>query len=366
MAKKPVYEPGDLDKVKNRLGPIDEKESKLMQKLLGGEVGEEKRSSSNNGVRKSVSSSGGVSKPKRIIEVASSTGGENIQYNTAPKFVRPGPLSYSERVKMDTFAGNSEFGIKTLIQVLVSRISIFKAPPDRVSRWFVKTNLNEYYEQLEHLVTATRLMFPRSNAYLGNKLRTASQTAFKILNTIRQWKLDVISSEIGRLQTHPRSVLVKDFEVMLREIYRPIYIMEKLDAEKDIRSAFHTLYGILFTENPTKETEKQQVKISEALHAWQYVRYKLHYLMYPLLMKTIGEYFQEYDLFFIENEDNYLLFLGLDKSDRIYPASIQQESKNTPDAKPEDDNDNNVETAEEILSDTLSDFEDAEKNVEKQ
>jgi hypothetical protein len=43
--------------------------------------------------------------------------------------------------------------------------------------------------------------------------------------------------------------------------------------------------------------------------------------MYPLLMKTIALYYQEYESFFIENIENYKLFLGVSDADQILPVS---------------------------------------------
>jgi hypothetical protein len=366
MAKKAIYEPGELESVKKRLGAIDEKEAKRMQKLLGGEVGEEKRVSSaaapavrrSGGQNKSDAPAGKVSRPKHTVEIALPAAGALPPAPSATRFQRPA-LSYAERIKMDIVAGNGQFGIKTMMQVLVSRFSFFKPPPDKVSQWFVKTNLNEYYKQLEHLVTVTRLVFPRTNAELGDKLRKASQTAFKILNTIRQWKLDVISSEIGKLQTRPQNVMVKDFETLLREFYRPLCILDKLDTENDIRSAFNTLYEVLFAQNPTEDAGKQQAKIMEALNSWQYVRFKLRCLLYPLLMKTIGGYFQEYELFFLDNEKNYMAFLGLTESDQIYPDATSQNTS-TPDEEQEDGVEEDL-----SLSDTLVDVDKAETKEAK-
>jgi hypothetical protein len=44
MAKKPsaVYEPGELEKVRGRLGPVDESEARRIAQKLGGEIGTQK------------------------------------------------------------------------------------------------------------------------------------------------------------------------------------------------------------------------------------------------------------------------------------------------------------------------------------
>ncbi|MDR1256204.1 MAG: hypothetical protein LBJ86_00460, partial [Spirochaetaceae bacterium] len=199
MAKK-IYASGELDEVKKRLGKISEKEAKRMQRVLGGEVGYERGAGAIaddvRGGRRGRVAAGGpagttLSKSKRLVETVPVSGGAagRAALTGMPKFQRLGKPSYSERVKMDVCAGSSEFGIKTIFQVLVSRFSFFGAPKDRVSPWFVKYALNEYYEQLEHLVTSARLLFPRNNIELGHKLQAESPAAFNILNVIRQWKL---------------------------------------------------------------------------------------------------------------------------------------------------------------------------------
>ncbi|MDR2795681.1 MAG: hypothetical protein LBB47_03090 [Spirochaetaceae bacterium] len=368
MAKKPVYEPGELDNVKKRLGPMDEKESRRMQKLLGGEVGEEKKASLNTGYTDRSGYQAGKKddstpppygsaspKPKRLVELAPAAGSK-LPGPAPPKFKRPSLPLYRERVKMDICAGSSEFGIKTMAQVLVSRFSFFNAPRDRVSQWFVKYTLNEYYGQLEQLVTSTRLLFPRSNAELSRKLQSTSHKAFAILNVIRQWKIDVIAGEISRIQSHPRNVFVNDFETILREIYKPVYIMEKLDVEKDIRRAFGVLRDIIFLGNPSKENKKLSGRITEAVKSWQFVCLKLRNLLYPLLMKTISSYYQQYELFFIENSENYSLFLGLGESDKISPDSAWTNNAEAPesDIAPSDDSgtEHDAEAGNDAMDDT--------------
>jgi hypothetical protein len=321
MAKK-IYAPGELDNVKKRLGNISEKEAKRMQMVLGGEVGYERSAEAGGTGRRGRPAPGGAAgqtpaKPKRLVETAPAPDASRAALPEMPRFQRLGKPSYSERVKMDVCAGSSEFGIKTVFQVLVSRLSFFGAPEDRVSPWFVKTALNEYYEHLEHLVTSMRLLFPRNNIELGRKLQAESPAAFDILNVIRQWKLSVIASEIGKVQSRPRAVFVRDFETILREIYKPIYILQKLDINTDVRNALQTLYEIRFLDQPTKETEALHGKITEVVVELKYVCFNLHRLLYPLLMKTIALYYQEYESFFIENNENYRLFLGVSEADRL-------------------------------------------------
>jgi hypothetical protein len=356
MAKKAIYEPGELDGVKKRLGNIDVKEAKRMQKLLGGEVGEERTGFSRGGETPAAPLPSGIAKPKRLIEVASSSEDENSKSMGAMnKFRRRSELSYVERVKMDVCCGNRDYSIKTPWQVFVSRLCFFKAPLDRVNPWFVKVMLNKYYEKLESLVTITRLMFPRNNTDLSKKVRVASKMAFKVLNTIRQWKLDVVISEIGKVQARPRSVFVKDFETMLRRIYTPIYIMGRLDIEKDVMAAYSVLYDVALKENPGEKVSLQN-KITEALNACRYVCRELHRALYPLLMKTIASNYQDYELFFYENNENYKAFLGVTEADQIAPESVVDKSGLDSDKLISDD-DRYGDDLEDSLSDVESESE---------
>ena len=132
MAKREVYEPGELYNVKKRLGAIDEKEAKRMQRLLGGEVGDEKsadlkpeslgrlrHSGRKNHGNLSSKAEVPVSKPKHLVEVVPAGGNEKSQPPVMPKFQRTAAPPYRERVKMDICAGSSEFGIKTMGQILI-------------------------------------------------------------------------------------------------------------------------------------------------------------------------------------------------------------------------------------------------------
>ncbi|MDR0383643.1 MAG: hypothetical protein LBH50_06620 [Spirochaetaceae bacterium] len=339
MAKR-IYEPGELDKVKKRLGNISEKEAKYMQRVLGGEIGYERSETSVSDGAGRGAPTGAVSRPKRLVETVAGGGAvSDGRLAGPPKFQRPGKLSYIERVKMDACAGSPEFVIKTPFQVLVSRLCFFAQPADRVSPWFVKIALNEYYAQLERLITSARLLFPRSDAELGRKLQDESPAAFKILNVIRNWRLNVIMSEIGKVQSRPRNAFVRDFETMLREIYKPLYILEKLDANSDVREAFQILYGIRLRDQPTEKAERLYGKITEAALAFKYAFFKLHRLLYPLLMKTIATRYQDYESFFIENGENYRSFLGVSEADQLPPGVSKVKPANKTDDSSEDTDD---------------------------
>ncbi|GHV83071.1 hypothetical protein AGMMS50212_04110 [Spirochaetia bacterium] len=325
---KNIYNPGELEKVKGKLGDINEKEAKRMQKLLGGEVGYEKSEYELKAAAEKTAAAAALpKKPKRVVETAPVESEYGMSANKAPppKLPRVSVLSYSERVKMDVCAADSEFGIKTAWQVFISKLSFFSRPQDYVSRWFVRDRMNEYYSQIENLVTSVRLLYPRNSLERTSRLKKVSPFAHNILNTLRQCKLEVISREIGGLQSHPRNVLVKDFVVILREIYKPIYILDLLDIDTHISDAFNLLYKQIYIDNPSTETEKLLQNISEALASWQYISIKIRRYLYPLLMKNLSSYYEDYEYFFQENEEKIASFLGVTKEEQLKPPAPKME-----------------------------------------
>ncbi|MDR2510472.1 MAG: hypothetical protein LBC77_07505 [Spirochaetaceae bacterium] len=317
---KAIYSPGELDKVKNRLGPIDDSEARRMQKILGGEVGRE-RAADDEKSKRPASPQPPAPRVRRTVGIAEDDAGDRAKKRVVERNVAPAKVSYFERVKMDSCCADPQFGIKTPLQALISKFSFFKAPQDRVNPYFVKQLLNEYYLHIQTLVITVRQILPKNNSERSLKLRKISLSSFLILDVFRTWKISQISSEISRLQARPRAVYAVDLQPILRDIYRPLFLLEDLSLETDIEGAFNNLYKLLFLESPTPETENERKKMTEALAAFRYIRTSVRFLLYPILMKNISDFFCSYDEFFSLNADKLMAFLGVSEEDKIRPAS---------------------------------------------
>lgn len=339
-----IYEPGELDRVREKLGSIDPAEAKRMAQLLGGEVGVEKNEAPqtparplknrNERVELVVGSRGGSSRayPKRRVELASDEEDQSAQGKTVRrKAASPGDdpsvpikLSYLERVKMDKYAAQSEFGIKTFAQALVSFISIFNHVPDYVNPSFVTKRMNEYYKQLESLVTSTRTLFPRNNLKRSDQMKKSSPFVFSILDTIRYWNIERIASELARIQARPRNIKTSDFMDILRAIYRPIFILDQLDTEIHIKGAYKRLYRALYLENPTDVNlrDRQQELIRTAVTAFEAIRKDIQFLLYPLLMKLLSDRWLPYQRFFMDRRNRFMAFIDAWEEDQILPAAV--------------------------------------------
>jgi hypothetical protein len=342
MAKKDraVYAPGELDRVRNKLGDLDHEEAKRLADKLGGEVGYERTYEQEQALHKprpvrhervdvKIGSQPSRSLPRRRVELAAEAGGgdelrrkpdrrkEADSSDDPSVSLQP---SYWDRVKIDKYAGQPEFDIKSSSQVFLSVLSIFGEPPDYVNPTFVTRRMGEYYKKIETLVVSTRSLFPRNNPRRNERLKKNTPLVFSILDTIRYWNIERISGDLARLQSHPRNVKVQDFADILRAVYKPLFILEQLDQDAHIRAAYKILYKALYIENPMDAQSKYQDLIRIALTAYGDVRRDVHYLMYPLLLKTVSAQWLPYDRFFTDRKNRIMAFLKLTEDDRINPG----------------------------------------------
>lgn len=335
MAKKPkaIYEPGELERTRQRLGDLDPEEARQIAQKLGGEVGIEKlpeppkvkHTPQNRNETVQVSIKGKSNVPKHRVEVIETEEPNPLKVKRTSRIDtgddpdQPLKLSYRERVKMDKLAAQVEFEIKTPLQVLVSRLSVFSDPPDFLNPDFVTRRMNEYYSRFESLVTNTRTLLPRQNTRRSEHFKKVHPEAFAIIDTIRFWNIELINTELSRLQARPRNVKSSDFSDIIKAIYRPILLLEKLDIETDIKEAYKRLYTILAEEDPVEAKEKHQGCIRAALIAYSIIMKSIRYLLFPLLMKLVSDTCYSYESFFSARRKRILAFLKISEMDRLQP-----------------------------------------------
>ncbi|MDR2471282.1 MAG: hypothetical protein LBD09_04130 [Treponema sp.] len=342
MAKqKAVYAPGELAKTRERIGigHLDLDEAKRMTQILGGEVGYERtdeqeaaRGKPQRVRHETVEVNIGGRRPIRRVETAGDDGissAELKEYRKKKaKEKKEGPADdpstpvkagYWDRVRMDKYCGQIEFEIKNSGQILVSMLSILSDPPDYVNPAFVNRRMNDYYRRIEQLVTSVRTLLPRNNLKRNERLKKASPFAFAILDTIRYWNIDQISGNLSRIQARPRSAKTTDFAEILRDIYKPLYILEQLDPEAHVKDAFKLLYKVLYLENPTEAKNKYQDLIRNALLSFGSIRRDIRFQLYPLLMKLLSHCFLPYELFFLERKNRIKAFLQVSERNQISP-----------------------------------------------
>ncbi|MDR2052364.1 MAG: hypothetical protein LBP80_03040 [Treponema sp.] len=350
MAKdKAVYAPGELGKVRGRLGNLDPNEAERMARILGGDVGVEREAEPQTvrppakggkggkgggtaGGGRGGGGSGRRPAPRHRVELAPEEDEPGAHayrnlasekpYDPADNPALPIKLGYRERVKMDRYMGQTEFEIKGPFQVLKSIIS-FTPPPDLVSARFINKRLGEYYKRIENLVTTTRALCPRNNTRRNEQLKRVSSFAYRIIDTIRYWKIESIASEMTRLQLHPRENTIPELAELLKLIYKPIFILDQLDLDTNIREAYKLVYKIIFLENPGETVNKQQEMVKTALISFSLIKKEIRYLLYPLLMKLLSDRWLPYEDFFIGRRNRLMVFLGIAESEQLLPSMAE-------------------------------------------
>jgi len=346
MAKKEkaVYAPGELSRVREKLGDLNDLEARRLADKLGGKVGyerteeeEEKRQSAKHRVRHErvdvkIGDRPAYNLPKHRVELPSEdefSGDGTMKKTFRRKEFQPEddpsvPLkvSYWDRVKLDKYAGQPEFDIKTSGQVFISMISLFSEIPDTVSPLFVSQRMTEYYKKIETLVISTRFLFPRNNLKRNEKMKKSAPLVYAILDVVRYWNIEKISGDLARIQAHPKNAKVSDFADILRAVYRPLFILELLDPDAHIRGAYKILYKLLYIENPSEAQNKYQELIRNTLSAFFEVRRDIHFLLYPLLMKSVSPKFIHYERFFGERRNRIMAFLNVTEADQIDAAAF--------------------------------------------
>jgi len=322
-----IYAPGELSKVRNKLGVSDDAEARRMAQILGGEVGTERAPEEPKKKSGSDVIIGG--KKRRPIDLASDEE-ELSGVFSKPKRAGPYPgddpsvpakLSYGERIKIDQYAGQVVFEIKTSLQVLVSIFSFFKEPVDYVNQRFVIHRMNEYYGKIEKLVSSARGLFPKENHKRNHQLKRASLFVYKVLDVIRNWDIEALAKSIAELQAHPRTVRVHDFPEVLKGVYKPLFILDELSID-NIKSAFKLIYKVLYIESPMEAKDKYQEVIRNIIASIADIRRNVHFGMYPLLMKLISDRYITYERFFIERRRRFMAFLNVKETDQLQAADL--------------------------------------------
>jgi hypothetical protein len=384
MAKKPsaIYEPGELEKVRGRLGHVDESEAKLIAKKLGGEVGTEKSVvtppvKKTSYVRRDKADLGSLNRKRRSGRPVDTAGYED-DYGRTQAIAKHGNdpsddpaiqlrTSYFERVKMDRYAAQPEFEIKNSLQVFVSVLCFFGEPADNVNPRFINNRINAYYKKIELLVNATRALLPRNNARRSERLKRTSPYFLSILDVIRNWDIERIDEELTKIRALPRPATVINLAGIMRNIYGTLFVLEKLNMDNHIKGAYKVLYKVICVDDPSESKERVQGLIRTALASYSDIRLDVRFGLYPLLMKYISDRWFPYEQLFVERRRRFMSFLGLSEHDQIKPLDPNTEQLENVDLESAAEDNNKEERAEAVKEEgTASEPQTAEKKAREE
>jgi hypothetical protein len=313
-----TYREDELRKTRARLNVKNEEEAKYMMKVLGGEVGDVRSEKPETHDRDGRNRPYVKQTPLRRVETNEFAEDDGALLGTTKTtWFAAKDLDYGERVKMDAQEAESEFKIKTWMQAFRSRIAFFKPPSDVVNKFFVTSKMDNYVLPLKKLVSKVRLIFPRNNTARTQKLKREFPLAFSILDSIRYWDVEKITSLLNLLQSRPRSVIVSDFKEIIKAFYRPLFMLDMIEPEIHLVQAVNDLNSLGQSEAGAKANKKTQ---DEIVALFNEINEDIRYRLYPLLMKFISPVYLPYNAFFSECEENIRAFLGITSEDIIQPV----------------------------------------------
>ncbi len=315
MAGRPEekYQPGELKKVKEKLGQLSREEAKRMTEILGGEIGIEKTDQHIN---------------ERYMEILDRNRrkGENKWINQAPaassiwqeeKSKTPIRYSYMERIKLYFLASHPDHSIKTTRQIVSAIFDIFLKQKNYVNSHLIENSNYLFFKSIKTLVSSTR--FISKNIQKKYIRREENPFYWIIIDIICSWDIESIQDEIFRLKHNPKQITLDSCLPLIKLVYTPLIRLSKLNPENDIRSAVKYAYKLSVTGLHRKDLQVDRLRksytlaLSEINNVFRIIKYRL----YPLLLMSVSSKAYDYNTMFKLKGHEILNFLDLKTADLV-------------------------------------------------
>ena len=312
MAKQPPkrYSPGELEQTRSRLGTISDDEAQRLSELFGGVVGTE-RTEAEVEARYQKLRERNRRRTDRMI-----TGGIARDLDTPPRSKelptqgKRKRIGYRDRVRMDFACARPEHGIKTFGSAMLSLLSFAGSTEDRIHPKFV-AETERLFRHIEDLVVSVRGLLALNRRHPAHRLNPEFYR--DILGIIRDWEIEAIHSELGRLDRYARHLNVSHCGRLGRAIFTPLIRLSDIDAEYHLKAAVKLLWELDATSmamsNP--DIEKIESYYDRSIFEIEYIFGPLKHRLYPLLMKLSSSRYRSAETFYPGAREEILLFLGI-------------------------------------------------------
>ncbi|ADK83186.1 nucleotidyl cyclase domain-containing protein [Sediminispirochaeta smaragdinae] len=331
MAKQPPkrYRPGELDRTRNRLGPLSKEEAQRMAELLGGEVGTERDDPILEERYRKLKERAYGDKILQADTLSVSETRENPGISKADEtfFRQEGGIkrSYTSRFRIWYLASRPEFAIMRR-RTAWAALWPFSHPQELLHPKFVLNSSEIFYRRIETVVLSLRGILRRVEKNRIHQLRSPFYR--KIAESIKEWEIEALHRELSRIQLHPRHVSIRDFSRVVFFLYRPFIQLQKLSPVM-IQRAFRHLYDLSLLELPKRNLEADRMRryYAAASSELYYIFETLPVRCFPLLLLLFAEKPMQYRELLDEKEEKILEFFRLNKQEVIdSPAPKSEET----------------------------------------
>ena len=315
MAGRPEekYKPGELTKIKKKLGQLSREEEERMTEVLGGEIGIEKTDQHIN---------------ERYMEILDRNRrkGEDRWINQAPaassiwqeeKSKTQIKYGYMEKIKLYFLASHPDHSIKTTRHTVSAIFDIFSKQKNYVNSHLIENSSYLFYKSIRTLVSSTR--FISKNIQKKYIRREENPFYWIIIDIICSWDIESIQDEILRLKRNPKKITLDSCLPLIKLVYTPLIRLSKLNWKNDIESAVNYAYKLSVTGLHKKDLQVDRLRksytlaLSEINNVFRIIKYRL----YPLLLMSVSSKAYDYNTMFKLKGHEILNFLDLKTADLV-------------------------------------------------
>jgi len=323
------YGVGELQRVRENLGPLSENEAKRMMSILGGEVGTEH---DDEEIEKKYQRIREIQRNKNdrvLYPEAYRRESDKKEMSSGQKFTQvpikesQKNISFGDRIKMDFLSSRPEYRLKTRADAFLSLFSGFFTIPDRVNSYFIKRGDLLFYRFLERLVLSIRGLSPKEKygVTLNPKLE---HFYLNILSIMQHWDIEGIHFELSKLQRRPRQTDFSACTGLCKRVLTPIVRLMDCDVEGHIEQAVHYAHDIQkrYGKLNKASMERLSALYADAVDEVPEVFYTVKRMFYPMLMKQLRVPFCEYADFYSTYRTQILEFFSLSEYDILSVPDI--------------------------------------------
>ncbi|MBP5156936.1 MAG: hypothetical protein ILP18_03580 [Treponema sp.] len=330
MAEKKLA-PGTLDHTRQNIGPIDPVEAAKMQKVLGGEVLQERSVPVNpDSLPKSKKRNRAVVKGSGLSssDVSAQSGSANL-----PKMSGSTGMPNKAGSKMiksdDDLQEMTAHDIKMIDRLMMSEAYDLK--PDRgvfnffynlssknrrkLSKSYGDYKIKSNVDHLQAFISTIKTFIQISPDTYKAKIATETDLKFKFLRSVGKWTVHDIKIMGEALQENSSELTVGMMVPFVCAVYKELLTVYYIGDQK-VATLIKDIYNDL-VQYPKVDKAQVQTLAKQGITEWLYVVDQMVRGMYPLLMRMCGSGYETYPKFFTSQAGQILKFVGLSKFDLL-------------------------------------------------
>ncbi|WP_147615081.1 hypothetical protein [Treponema pectinovorum] len=333
------WEPGTLDATRKAIGPVDKEEAVRMQKILGGQILQEKSAPIDYSAfppkEKSYSRRASGRSASDVASISSSSSSSSQAENQ--KSQKNSKVGYAvvsarrkntetglpeipqkERNLMDKLMMSDDYKIKPNFGIFNFVRYLKKNGTELLRHDYIIYDLQSHLDHFQLFVTTVKSIIQISPDTYKSKIVNDPSPKFKFLRTAGGWTMKNLKLLVLDVQDHPDEVTVAMMIPIVKCLYKDILKIYYI-GENAIPKFFKEIYADLM-KYPNADQQKLVMLSKQGITEWLYVYTQIIKGMYPLLMRMCSPKFEYFPTFFTTETANIFSFLGISKFDLILPV----------------------------------------------